>query len=159
NLTFSGGGSVTLNTPNSVTTSTTLNGGTLTINNSLAVGVTATNLVLNAGTLLTNLTNGLELTNALFLPNSIISLGSNTNTNGLVFTGNPTLSGTNVTLNVNNTSSIFTGAFAGAINLIKNGTGALYLTGGNAFTLFTINGGIVNAQNATALGVAAATTA
>ncbi len=151
NVTFSGAGSVTLDSPTSIATSTALNSGTLIVNNPLAVGGT---LILNGGTLQTALSGGLDLTNALTLGNSNITLGNNGNP--LVFTGVPTLSGNQVTLNTPTSSdaSTFTGIMTGTvIYLNKSGNGTLYLTGSNNFAgVVNINNGTVNAQQNLALG-------
>ena len=83
---------------------------------------------------------------------TIVSSG----TGGLTLTGNVNNGGYALTIDGVNPTSITTGVISGSGGLNKNGSGKLTLTGTNTFTGATnINAGVVNIQNATALGTTA----
>ena len=164
NMSYSGGGTVTLSGNNNfgATGSTALNGGTTlilstpTFTGTTYTGIGSGALLLNNGTLETTI-SGLILPNALTLGNSNATLGGNNIP--LTFTGIPTASGAVVTLNIpgSGDSSLFTGSFAGAVFVTKAGSGTLTLTGTNVFTLLNVNAGTVVSgigASATALGAA-----
>jgi autotransporter-associated beta strand protein len=155
-LAKSGSGSLTINNANTFTAGTTLNAGTLNIGHASALGAAASPLTLNGGTLdatsaLTTNSHPVNIngaftfagTNALNLGTSASSLGS--------------AAGTSRTITVNASTLTIGGAIgngATANSIVKNGAGALALSGASNFTgSATLNAGILRAEaNAGALG-------
>ena len=152
----SGTGSLTLNTANTYSGGTTLNAGTLNINNASAIGTGS--LTIAAGTTIDN-TSGpantspitLSTNNAQFWNGDFTFGGSN----GLnLGTGAVTL-GATVSLTTNGAGTLTVGGVIGGIGfgINKEGSGTLVLNGANTFDGgFTIDAGTVRVGNATALG-------
>ena len=154
-ITKSGTRALTLSTANTYAGATTLNAGTLNINNATAIGTGA--LVINGGTIDNGSGADLTLSN-----NNPVTLGGNLTFTG---TGNLNLGTGPVTLNANPTITV--GANTLTIGgIISNGTGNklamagagnLILTGVNTFTGgININSGTVRLNNAAAGGTGTA---
>jgi autotransporter-associated beta strand protein len=143
-----GAGNLTLNAANTYAGGTTLNSGTLNINNASAIG-TGT-LTINGGTL--NNTSGSAIT---------LSTNNAQNWNGdFAFTGagDLNLGSGNVAMNATRTVTAnggnltVGGSISGSGGLTKNGTGTLVLSGSNTYNgTTTINAGTVSAAAANAL--------
>jgi fibronectin-binding autotransporter adhesin len=159
-ITKAGAGALALAGANTFTGGVTLNAGILDINNATALGGNASTLTIAA--------NGVTLDN-----NSAAAL-TMTNTNPVAWNDNFTFTGTKslgligpVTLGENGTvtttASILTlsgviGDSGSAFSLTKAGAGTLALTNANTFSGgVTLNAGILDIDNATALGGAAGT--
>jgi len=151
-----GTGAWNLNGANTYSGGTTLNAGTININNASALG-TGT-LTINAGTInnntgaaLTLSTNNAQVWNSSFSFTGTASLNLGT---GAVSLG--TAAGTSRTITSNNNTLsvggvISNGTTANAI--VKAGTGALTLSGANTYTGGTsLTAGTLNINNASALG-------
>ena len=175
-LTVGGNGTLNINNSNTFTGGTFLDGGILSLGNNLALNtgtVTGTTLTITNGTLQTNLTAGLLLTNNVVLNNATLNLGGTTG-NSLVFSGttvgssvtffNMGVAGTSDTLTVS-VPTVISGIISGAANLVKLGAAPLTLSGNNNTTtagnsppitpysgITTLNSGPVFVQNATSLG-------
>jgi len=148
----SGTGSLTLNTANTYSGGTTLNAGTLNINNASAIGTGS--LTIAAGTTIDN-TSGSAVTlstnNAQFWNGDFTFGGSNDLNLG---TGAVTL-GATVSLTTNGTGALTVGGVIGGngFSINKEGTGTLVLNGANTFDGgITIDAGTVRVGNASALG-------
>ncbi len=140
-LTKDGAGTLTLSGANTFTGATTISGGILSISTDKNLGtapgsVTANDLTLNGGTLQTTVNMTLNA-------NRGITLGASSGT-----------------LDVNSgTTLTYGGIIAGSGSLTKTDSGTLILSGANTYTGATnINAGVLNIQNATALGTAASGT-
>ncbi len=138
-LTKNGAGSLVLNNPNSYSGATTLNGGTLHINNASAIG-TGT-LVINGGAI--NNTSGSLKTLSTNNPqnwNGNFTFGGSNDLN--LGTGAVTLAASEIV--TTNGSAVLTvgGVVSGTgFGLTKYGTGTLTLNGANAYTGNTTAGG------------------
>jgi autotransporter-associated beta strand protein len=149
----SGSGSLTLNTANTYSGGTTLNGGTLNINHASALGTGS--LTIAAGTTIDN-TSGSAVTlstnNAQFWNGDFTFGGSNDLNLG---TGAVTLAST-LFLTTNGAATLTVGGVIGGpagAGLVKEGTGTLALNGANTFDGgVTIDAGTVRVGNASALG-------
>lgn len=142
-LTKSGAGTLTLSGTNTYTGATNINGGTLSIGSNVNLGAQASGASLNlkGGTLQATgtfgLFNGTAGTN-----NRAVVL---TNASSIDVTGSNTLT--------------VAGVVSGAGIFTKTNTGTLSLTGANSYTgSTTVAAGVLNLQNATALGTVAAGT-
>jgi autotransporter-associated beta strand protein len=152
-LVKNGAGSVTISTANTYSGGTTLNAGTLNVNNASAIGTGS--LTIAAGTTIDN-TSGSAITlstnNAQFWNGDFTFGGSNDLNLG---TGAVTLA-SSLHLTTNGTAALTVGGVIGGptgAGLIKEGTGTLVLNGANTFDGgVTINGGTVRIGNASALG-------
>jgi autotransporter-associated beta strand protein len=152
-LVKNGTGSVTISTANTYSGGTTLNAGTLNVNNASAIGTGS--LTIAAGTTIDN-TSGSAITlstnNAQFWNGDFTFGGSNDLNLG---TGAVTLA-SSLHLTTNGTAALTVGGVIGGptgAGLIKEGTGTLVLNGANTFDGgVTINGGTVRIGNASALG-------
>ena len=163
---------------NSFNGGTTVSGGvfssagtlTLSTNNAVIGGLVLTNGTLQAtSAVVLPSTVGFGPAGNVIYPDggsSTVTLGGSTSADGgaIVVTGGATLYGTSATINVTNqqevtipgtiSSSLPIGNFAGSTTaLVKTGSGTLTLGGANTYTGITdVVGGIINAQNNTALG-------
>jgi autotransporter-associated beta strand protein len=151
-----GTGSVTISTANTYSGGTTLNGGTLNVNNASAIGTGS--LTIAAGTTIDN-TSGSAITlstnNAQFWNGDFTFGGTNDLNLG---TGAVTLA-SSLHLTTNGTAALTVGGVisgpSGA-GLFKEGTGTLVLNGVNTFDGgVTIDAGTVRIGNASALGTSA----
>lgn len=153
-VTLSGNGQVTLATSNSHTGGTTLNSGTLNVNNASALGAAGNTFTIAGGTL--DNTTGAGLTtlgypqnwdgNFAFRGSASLGLGS----------GEASL-GTNVSVDVNTNTLTVGGAITDEGNnysLTKSGNGTLALSGGNTFSggLYILAGTVQPSANSQALG-------
>jgi autotransporter-associated beta strand protein len=151
-----GTGSVTISTANTYSGGTTLNAGTLNVNNASAIGTGS--LTIAAGTTIDN-TSGSAITlstnNAQFWNGDFTFGGSNDLNLG---TGAVTLAST-LHLTTNGTAALTVGGVIGGptgAGLFKEGTGTLVLSGANTFDGgVTIDAGTVRIGNASALGTSA----
>lgn len=151
NLVKEGTAALTLNTANTYSGGTSLNGGTLNVNNASAIGTGA--LTVADGTTIDNTSGG------------AITLSTN---NAQTWNGNITFGGTNalnmgtgaipLTANrivtVNGTAPVtLGGVVSGAFSLTKNGTGTLTLAGANTYSGgTTISAGALNLTGALPAG-------
>ncbi len=147
-LTKSGSGALTLTSSNGYTGPTTLNAGTLNINNSAALGVGS--FVINGGTIdNTSGNNSIITTNAETWNGSFAYQGTNSlgqSTGAVTLSTSPT-----ITISNGGTLSIG-GAIGGNFGLTLAGSGTLSLNGANTFTGgVTINGGMFRIGNSAAL--------
>ena len=152
-----GSGSVTINTANTYAGGTTLNAGTLNLNNSSAIG-TGT-LTITGGTIDSTLSGGVTLsTNNPQSWNGDFTFGGANPLN--LGTGAVTLGG-NRTITLNGSSALTVGGpIGGAFSLAATGTGTLVLSGANTFSGgVTLNSGVLNINNASAIGTGALTIA
>jgi autotransporter-associated beta strand protein len=143
-----GSGNLTLNATNTYAGGTTLNSGTLVINNASTLG--SGTLTINGGTL--NNTSGSAIT---------LSTNNAQSWNGdFAFTGagDLNLGNGNVAMNATRTVTVnggnltVGGSISGSGGLTKNGTGTLVLSGSNTYNgTTTINAGTVRAAAANAL--------
>jgi len=152
-LTKSGTGSLTLSTANTFSGGTTLNAGTLNINNASAIG-TGT-LTIAAGTTIDN-TSGSAITlstNNAQIWNGDFAFGGSNDLN--LGTGAVTLA-SSLHLTTNGTATLTVGGVIGGpsgAGLLKEGTGKLRLNGANTFDGgVTIDAGTLQLGNALALG-------
>jgi autotransporter-associated beta strand protein len=148
-LTKNGSGNLTLNAANAYAGGTTLNTGTLNINNASAIG--SGTLAINGGTL--NNTSGSAITLSTNNAQNWNSDFTFTGTNDLnLGTGAVAMNATR-TVTVNGGNLTVGGTISGAGSLTKNGVGTLTLSGSNAYTgNTTINSGTLRAATAGALG-------
>jgi hypothetical protein len=150
-LVQNGSGNLTLSAPNTYSGGTTLNTGTLNINNASAIG--SGTLTINGGTLNNTSGNAITLStnNAQALNGDFAFIGTNDLNLG---TGAVTMNASRV-ITVNGGNLTIGGAIAGSgIGLTKNGSGTLTLAGNNtALTgATTINSGTLAAAASGALG-------
>jgi autotransporter-associated beta strand protein len=153
-LTKAGSGRLVLGSANTYTGATTLNAGTLSINNASAIGTGA--LTLNGGTL--DNTSGAAIT---------LSTNNAQNWNGSFgFTGTKDLNlgtgavtlGASPTVTVDAGTLTVGGAIGGNFGLTKAGNGTLLLTGSSAYNGgTTINAGTLQFSNGSALGTGTVT--
>ena len=115
----------------------------------------------SAGTLAYGTSNAIGSGNVTISGGGELALGSYSDTVGSVtltsgtISGSGTLTGSDYTL----ISGLVSASLAGSGTMVKNQTSTVTLTGSNSFTGdFTINTGIVNIQNSSALGSASGTT-
>ncbi len=155
-LTKAGTGMLTLFGANTFTGGTTLNAGTLNINNSQALGTVAGTFTIAAGTAIDN-TSGAPIT-TLNYPQAWNL--------GFTFTGtqNLNLGNGNIVLSaaptVTTTAGALTigGAISGNFRLTKAGAGTLTISGASSSTAgTTLNAGTININNTNALGTVAGT--
>lgn len=172
NLVKSGTGTLILSgTSSSYTGTTTVSQGTLQVNANApsgsagALGNATSAVVVNNASTGTNATglligaSGVTIGRNVTVANS----GSGTTTLGGNFaSGTGTFSGTvalnrSVSLNADGSSAItFSNTLSGAGGIAKTGTGTVVLSGANSFAgATTINAGVLNVRNATALGTTA----
>ncbi|MCX7415405.1 MAG: autotransporter-associated beta strand repeat-containing protein, partial [Planctomycetia bacterium] len=167
-------GWLVLSNSNAYTGTTTVTGGALNIQNALALGGTAAGTVVNGGSL--------ELQGGITVAGEALSLGTSTTAGLRNISGNNTWDGLvtliatsrinsdSGTLTLSNLGTITGTTFAlwvgGSANtvlnsilgtttggLVKDGTGTLTLTAANTYTgVTTINAGVLDLQNALALG-------
>ena len=144
-VTKAGAGEWILSGVNTYTGGTTLSVGTLQLSGSGTLGSTSGSLVVNGGTLdLNGTTQG---------------VGNFTGSGGTILNNS---TGTNVTFTIGNgngTGGNYAGVIAdhtsgtGTVALTKSGTGTITLSGANTYSgLTTVSAGVLNIQNATALG-------
>ncbi len=143
-LTKTGAGALTLNQANTYTGTTTISSGTIQLGNAAALpSGTGKGNVVDNGTL--DLQGFSTTLNAL--------TGTGAVMNSVAGTATLTLGGTNLT-------STFAGSLqdgAGALALVKSGTGTLALSGASTYSGQTgVNAGVLSVQNATALGAVGA---
>jgi autotransporter-associated beta strand protein len=143
-----GSGNLTLNAANTYSGGTTLNSGTLNINNASTLG--SGTLTINGGTL--NNTSGSAITlstnNAQSWNGDFAFTGAGDLNLG---TGNVAMNATR-TVTVNGGNLTVGGSISGSGGLTKNGTGTLVLSGSNTYNgTTTINAGTVRAAAANAL--------
>ena len=157
-LTKAGTGMLTLSGANTFTGGVTLNAGILNINNASALGTVAGTFIINGGTI-DNSTAG-----AITTVNYPMTLGGDftfTGTQALnLGTGAKAMSAARiVTTNSATNALTLGGIISGAtFRLTKAGIGMLTLSGANTFTGgVTLNAGILNINNASALGSVAGT--
>jgi fibronectin-binding autotransporter adhesin len=158
-LTKIGTGTLTLNSANTYTGTTNLNGGTLALGNNAALGTGG--LTLNAT--VSPIVRSADATARTIANNITLSLGAtfgSIGTGDLLFTGTVTTgSATSTkTFTVNNAVTEFSGIVNGsstASTLSKMGTGILVFSGANTYTKSTaIEAGVLNIRNALGLGAA-----
>jgi autotransporter-associated beta strand protein len=150
-LAKSGGAALTINNANTYSGGTTLNAGTLNINNASALGTGP--LTINGGTINNTSGSAITLTNSQNW-NSDLTFGGSYDLN--LGTAAVAL-GTNRTVTANGSAALTMGGVisGSGFGLTKAGTGTLVLDGANSFTGgFAINGGTVRAGSGTALGAA-----
>ena len=154
-LTKAGGGTLTLTAANLYTGATTLNQGTLNLNNANALGAgSGATFTINPGTTIDNTTAAaITLAN-----NPAVALNGDftfTGTKDLNFgTGAGTISN-NSTVTTNGSTLTIGGNMSGSATLTKAGTGTLVLSGNNTNTgLITVNAGtlIISGDNSGATG-------
>jgi autotransporter-associated beta strand protein len=144
-LNKTGTGTMVMSGANTYSSGTTLSAGTLQLSGSGTLGTTSGTLTVNGGTLdLNGTTQG---------------VGNLTGSGGTILNNS---TGTNVTLtigNSNGTGGNYSGVIVdnttgtGTVALTKTGTGTITLSGANTYSgLTTVNGGILNIQNGSALG-------
>ena len=129
---------------------TTINGGIVNLGSASALGTGG--IVINGGTLETSVAGGLSISAIRSrLNNSVLSMAGS---NSITFSGAATFGGLNNSVAVNGTGNlIFTGEAIGSGGLTKSGSGTMILAGAGTFLgLTVVNAGILNVQNATALG-------
>jgi len=146
-LEFSGAGGVSTNNG----ALTTISGITFTSNASGSYTLNGTALNIAGGiSNLSNSTQTVAIDTTMTAAQSFNAGSANLTISGAVNNGGATLTSTG-----NNTVSI-SGAISGAGGLTKNGTGTLILSGSNSYTgTTTISAGVLNVQNANALGTTA----
>ncbi len=163
-LTKSGPGTWTLSGANTFTGSTTIIGGTLSIN---TIGDAGTNTALgNTSSAITIGTGVLRYTGTGHTSNRAINITTSSavvnasGTGTLTLTGGVSGTNTNFTLTGTGSGVLNTGSIAtGSGTLTKSGTGTWTLNNANTYTgLTTISAGTLVAGNATALGTTAAGT-
>jgi len=150
------GGTMSINNSNTMTGATTLNAGTLDLNNAAAIG-TGT-LIINGGNL--DNTSGAAITtstnnNAIQMNGNFTFAGSNGANSDLNLGTGAVALGRNETITTSNAASTLTvgGAISGGYSLIKAGAGDLVLNGASTYTGGTIiNAGTLEANNTSALG-------
>jgi autotransporter-associated beta strand protein len=143
-----GSGNLTLNAANTYAGGTTLNSGTLNINNASAIG-TGT-LTINGGTLNNTSASAITLStnNAQNWNGDFAYTGTNDLNLG---SGNVAMNATR-TVTVNGGNLTVGGSISGSGGLTKNGTGTLVLSGSNTYNgTTTINAGTLRAAAANAL--------
>ena len=178
-ITKSGTGTLTLSGTNTYTGTTTVSAGILNVQNASGLGGTGTGTTVSSGATL-QLQGGISIgaetlsisgTGAAGQNGALVNVSGTNNYAGLLTLGAAaTISSDSGTLNLTNAGTItgagfgltLTGAGSGSIasiigttsgTLTKSGTGTWTLTGANTYTGSTsINAGILNIQNATALG-------
>lgn len=147
-LTKAGNGTLTLNAANTHT-GTTLTAGRLNIGNAQALGVATGTFIVNGGTI-DNSTGA-----ALTLLNYPQTWGGNftfAGTNNLdMGSGAVTLTAAR-TLTTTANSLTVSGVIGGGFRLTKAGAGTLTLSGANTFSGTTLSAGVLNINNAQALG-------
>jgi autotransporter-associated beta strand protein len=145
-----GSGNLTLNATNAYAGGTTLNSGTLNINNASAIGSGA--LTLNGGTL--NNTSGSDITLSTNNAQNWNSDFAFTGTNNLNLGNGAVTMNASRTVTVNGGNLTVGGSISGSgFGLTKNGTGTLTLSGANTYTgNTTINSGTLTAAAAGAVG-------
>jgi len=149
-LTKTGAGTVALSGNNTYAGVTTVNAGTLTVNNANALGAAAGGTVVNA--------TGTLALNGFTIAGEPLTLNGGTLSRAA---GNPTWNGT-VNLAATSTATggggtlTLGGVVSGAGGLTKTGAGAVTLSGNNAYAgVTTLNAGTLTLNNANALGTAA----
>ena len=156
-LTKDGSGTLTINAASNYTGLTTINNGIVKIGNATALG-SATNASVTFGPSASASTK-LQLNNI-----SLTLVGLNTDaTPGTPVVENGTAGAATLTVN-NAGANTFAGTLAdgaaGTLALTKGAAGTLTLTGANTYTgATTVSAGVLNIQNATALGTTAGATA
>ena len=151
NLVKEGTAALTLNTANTYSGGTSLNGGTLNVNNASAIGTGA--LTVADGTTIDNTSGGaitLSTNNAQTWNGNITFGGTKALNMG---TGTVSLTG-NRLVTVNGTAPVtLGGVISGAFSLTKNGTGTLTLAGANTYSGgTTISAGTLNLTGALPAG-------
>ena len=116
-LTKNGTGTLALTASNTYTGATTVNAGTLTLNNGSAIADTSE----------VSIASG-----------AVLNLGESETIGSLAGGGNVTIGSNTLTLGGNNTSATFSGVISGSGGLTKTGTGNLTLGGSNSYTGTTL---------------------
>ncbi|MDD5085863.1 MAG: autotransporter-associated beta strand repeat-containing protein, partial [Candidatus Omnitrophica bacterium] len=148
-LTKAGAGQLTLAGANSYSGGTTLNAGTLNINNASAIG---TGTFTIAGGTINNTSGGLITLSTDNVQNwngNFTFAGANDLDLGI----GPVTLGANRTVTISGSNLTVGGIIGGAFRLTKAGAGQLTLTGANTFSGgMTLNAGTLNINNASAIG-------
>jgi fibronectin-binding autotransporter adhesin len=149
-LLLGGSGDIVFSDPiGAVTNLTKIGGGTVTF----AGGNTYPGHTVVAGGMLKpsgGLPNGLGAGDLFIGPSGIVEIATTAiAVNGLWGSGIVTNNSTadNITVGVNDTTSLFSGSLRNNVNLIKSGTGALTLDGANEHNLTTVSGGTLEIGN------------
>jgi autotransporter-associated beta strand protein len=167
--TFNGGGTINVNTVAisgaSANSDLVIDGTTVNVN--VASTYNGPTFIRNSGTLNANVTDALPTANGrtavIFdgTGTSVLSLGAAQSVASLTSAGaaTVTLGANTLTVGTSTGSTTFAGIIGGTGGLIKDGASTQILTGANTYSgLTTVSTGVLNIQNASALGTTAAGT-
>ncbi|BCU77326.1 autotransporter-associated beta strand repeat-containing protein [Luteolibacter sp. LG18] len=147
-VTKDGNASVTFSTPNTYTGNTVLNGGSIRVGTTGALG--AGTLSLATGALTTAGLSAVSISNPVSVDGNV-TLGSPTYTGALTLSGNVALTASR-TVTVESPVTL-SGVVGGAFNLTKDGADTLTLTGTNTYGNTTVAGGTLQVGAGGAAGV------